>query len=257
MKIRHTNPPLVNGRRDWRTKTEQSCQRARSPNMVWSAVLASGALLTFCAAAHAATCDSLAGLALPYTTITVAQAVPAGTFTPPGSTPIANLPAFCRVAGVIKPTSDSNIRFEVWMPSSGWNGKYQQVGSGGFGGSFFYVAASGLSGIADGLRRGYATAGTDDGHISGSLYDATFALGHPEQVIDFGYRAVHETTEKSKAIVDAFYGEHPRYSYFNGCSSGRAGSAHGGATFPPRFRRHHCWCPGQLLDPSNGWLGLE
>ena len=250
MKVQRTCQLLVVGHDDSRTKAEQRCQGTRRPSMIWSAALLSGALLTFCAAAHAATCESLASLALPYTTISVAQSVPAGTFTPPGSPPIANLPAFCRVAGVIKPTSDSNIRFEVWMPSSAWNGKYQQVGNGAFGGSFFYVAANGLPGIADGLRRGYATAGTDDGHVGGSLYDATFALGHPEQVIDFGYRAVHETTEKSKAVVDAFYGEHPRYSYFNGCSSGGREALMEAQRFPADF-------DGIIAGaPANFWTHL-
>src|SRR5437016_3343330 len=74
--------------------------------------------------AMAATCDSLATLTLPGTTITTAESVPAGSFTPPGGQPIKNLPAFCRVAGILKPTSDSDIQFEVWLPTSGWNGKF-------------------------------------------------------------------------------------------------------------------------------------
>src|SRR5258706_404474 len=89
-------------------------------------------------AATAATCDSLATLTLPGTTITVSEAVPAGSFTPPGGQPIKNLPAFCRVAGVLKPSSDSNIQFEVWMPSVGWNGKFQGIGNGGFAGTISF-----------------------------------------------------------------------------------------------------------------------
>src|SRR5213079_2694282 len=88
--------------------------------------------------ARADNCESLAALAIPYTTITVAASIPAGTFAPPTGAPIPGLPAFCRVTGVIKPTNDSNIGFELWMPSTGWNGKYQQVGNATFGGSFFY-----------------------------------------------------------------------------------------------------------------------
>src|SRR5579872_5823992 len=111
--------------------------------------------------AAGATCESLAQVELPNTTITTAEAVPAGAFTPPQGQPIRDLPAFCRVAGVIKPTSDSNIQFEVWMPSSGWNGKFQGVGNGGFAGSI------GLGALAAAIRNGYATAGTDTGHRAG------------------------------------------------------------------------------------------
>src|SRR5438270_3555621 len=73
--------------------------------------------------------------------------------------------------------------------------------------------------LADALFRGYAAANTDTGH-EGPVDDASFALNHPEKVIDFGYRAVHEMTVQSKAIVNAFYGRAPHYSYWTGCSSG-------------------------------------
>lgn len=163
------------------------------------------------APAPAATCGSLARVALPATTITLAQAVPEGTFAPPQGKPISGLPAFCRVAGTIQPTSDSRIQFEVWMPASGWNGKFRGVGNGGFAGSINF------DGMATVLARGYATASTDTGHTT---VDASWALGHPEKVIDFGYRAIHETAVNAKAIIKAFYGEGPRRSYFNSCSNG-------------------------------------
>jgi len=134
------------------------------------AITSALAVLTFSSlSARAENCESLAALAIPETTINVAASIPAGTFAPPTGAPIPGLPAFCRVTGVIKPTSDSNIGFELWMPSAGWNGKYQQVGNATFGGSFFYTAGGGLPGIADGVKRGYATAGTDDGHASNDL----------------------------------------------------------------------------------------
>ena len=143
------------------------------------------------APAAAATCESLAATQLPNTTITLAQAVPAGTFTPPAGRPIPNLPAFCRVAGTIKPSSDSDIQFEVWMPAAGWNGKFQGVGNGGFAGSIGY------GDMAVNVIRGYATASTDTGHQAGGT-DATWASDHPQKVIDFGYRAIHETADKAK-----------------------------------------------------------
>jgi len=163
--------------------------------------------------AAAATCESLAStLAIPHSTVTV-TAVPAGAFTPPGGQPIAGLPAFCRVQGSAKPTADSDIQFEVWMPASGWNGKFQGVGNGGFAGAISWGQ------MAMALRKGYATASTDTGHRAGGT-DASWALGHPEKVTDFGHRAIHETAVAAKAAIAAFYGEGPKRSYFNSCSNG-------------------------------------
>ena len=81
--------------------------------------------------AAAATCASLAGLALPDTTITTAEPVAAGTYTAPDGEVFANLPAFCRIAATLTPTSDSNINIEVWMPYSGWNGRFPGTGNAG------------------------------------------------------------------------------------------------------------------------------
>ena len=158
----------------------------------------------------AAPCESLQTLALSETTILSATAVPEGSFTPPTAGPTAKplrMPAACRVVGRVPPA----VNFEVWMPVSGWNGKFQAVGGGGFAGVISYGA------IATALNRGYATASTDTGHATPG---GSWALGHPELVIDFGYRAIHEMTVRAKAIVEAFYGKGPRYSYFVGCSTG-------------------------------------
>jgi hypothetical protein len=158
-------------------------------------------------------CEGLGRLSLPATTISAAQALPAGSFAPPTGAPLNNLPSFCRVAGVIAPTGDSQIQFEVWMPASGWNGKFQGIGNGGFAGSIGY------SGLADAVQHGYAAASTDTGHQAGGT-DAAWALGHPEKIVDFGHRAIHEMTDKAKAIIKAYYGSGPRRSYFCSCSNG-------------------------------------
>ncbi len=177
-------------------------------------------LVLFAAPSWAATCESLASLALPNTTITLAQRVAAGEFTPPGRTfgggpapavAFKDLPAFCRIAATLKPTEDSDIKVEVWLPAAGWNGKFQAVGNGGWAGVISYGA------LAEALHDGYATSSTDTGHVGGS---GSFALGHPEKVVDFGYRSEHEMTVKSKAIIEAFYGNPARMSYWNGCSTG-------------------------------------
>jgi feruloyl esterase len=122
-----------------------------------------------------------------------------------------SLPAFCRVAATLKPVSDSEIRIEVWMPASGWNGKLQSVGNGAWAGSISYPA------LGTALAAGYAAAGTDTGHTGNN---AQFAVGHPEKVVDFAYRAVHEMTGAAKAITAAYYGNGATRAYFNGCSTG-------------------------------------
>ena len=115
------------------------------------------------------------------------------------------------MAATLKPTSDSDIKVEIWLPSNGWNGKLQAVGNGGWAGTISYSA------MADAVRGGYASASTDTGHVGGG---GAFALGHPEKLVDFAWRSEHEMTVKSKLIIKAFYGNAPQYSYWNGCSTG-------------------------------------
>ena len=132
--------------------------------------------------------------------ITLAEAVGAGVFTPPGAPPIAELPGFCRVAATARPTSDSNIRIEVWMPDTGWNGRFLGTGNGGLAGKISYGS------LAAGVRGGYAVANTDMGTSTPPGSDASAFIGHPERWADWGHRATHEMTVVSKRIVNAFYG---------------------------------------------------
>ena len=158
-------------------------------------------------------CESLASLPFADTVITEAHEVPAGSFTPPGSGTLTNLPAFCRVALTVSPA----IRIEVWMPSETWNERYNGVGGGGYAGSISYPA------LATALRAGYATASTDTGHPSS--VGGTFAL-NPDGSLnwglidDFARRSLHEMVLKAKALINAYYGAAPVYSYWTGCSTG-------------------------------------
>ncbi len=193
----------------------------------------------------AGSCESIASLSLPNTTITLAQSVPAGTFTQPGAgggqnSAAKNLPAFCRVAATIKPSADSVITMEVWMPLSNWNGKYQAVGNGAFNGNISYPA------MMTALARGYATSSTDTGHTGGG---AAWAAGHPEKVIDFGWRAIHEMTVASKKIVATYYDAGPKFSYWNGCSAGGRQAMKAAQQFPADFDGIIAGAPG--LD----WTG--
>jgi feruloyl esterase len=178
----------------------------------------------------AADCAALKSLDLPDTKITLAERVPAGTFTPPvnatiapppdpsrenepappaGPVPIENLPAFCRVAGIVAPA----IEFEVWMPAEGWNERFHGVGLGG------YLGAVNYPDLAGALKKGYASASTDAGHKSAGN-DTAWGIGNPQAIIDLGYRAHHEMTVRAKAVINSYYGRGPKYSYFSGCSSG-------------------------------------
>jgi feruloyl esterase len=170
-------------------------------------------LLLTANAALAADCGQLAELTLPATTVQTAETITSGSFQPPAGQPLRNLPPFCRVAGIIRPSSDSEIHFETWMPVSNWNGKFQGIGNGGFAGSIGY------GGLAGAIQNGYATAATDTGHQAAGQ-DARWALNHPEKIIDYGWRAIHETALKGKALTEAFYGKKPTRSYFNSCSNG-------------------------------------
>ncbi len=186
-------------------------------------------------------CEDIMSLKLPGATITHAKVEAAaglpGVKIPPASKP---LPDACRVAATLRPSSDSEITMEIWMPVSNWNGKYQAVGNGAFNGAIGYGA------MLTAFTRGYAASSTDTGHTGGG---ARWALGNPEKVIDFGSRAMHETAAASKAIIAAFYGNAPKFSYFNGCSAGGRQAMKAAQRFPADFNGIIAGAPG--LD----WTG--
>jgi len=172
--------------------------------------------------ARADTCSNLKDtFSMPNTTITSTESIAAGTFNlqsafprTPLETPVppvTGIPAFCRVIAVLTPTSDSKIGIEVWLPTSGWNGKLESIANHLQGGAYYYTDMDAA------LKRNYAVASTDTGHKD---TEANWALGHPEKMADFSWRAVHEMTVAAKAIITAYYGVKPRYSYYNGCSTG-------------------------------------
>jgi feruloyl esterase len=209
-----------------------------------------------------AACESLTALSFPNATITIAQSVPAGSFTTPFNQTLINLPAFCRIAATLKPSSDSTIKIEVWLPTSsprvalpaapqggsGWNGKLLAVGNGGWAGSIPYPA------LANALRRGYAATATDTGHEGNG---GSFALGHPERLVDYAYRSEHEMTVAAKVIVGAFYGTTPSRSYWNGCSTGGRQALVEATRYPDDFDGIIAGAaanPKTLLDAWRMWM---
>jgi feruloyl esterase len=169
--------------------------------------------------AAAAPCESLASLAFPDASITSAQLVAAG------SGQAKDLPEHCRVAATLRPSTDSDIKIEVWLPAKGWNGKLLAVGNGGWNGN---IDAGALAG---GLRRGYAVTSTDTGHQGGGGP----WMQRPEKVVDFGHRAVHEMTVKAKAVTASFYGNQPQRAYFQGCSAGGRQGVMAAQRYPDDF----------------------
>jgi feruloyl esterase len=162
----------------------------------------------------ASNCGSLATLQLPHTTITKAEVVTGGTFVPPTGKALADLPAFCRVTATARPSADSDILVEIWMPESHWNERLEGTGNGGFAGKISYGA------LAEWLRRGYAVANTDMGMATPPGEDASIFFDRPNRWIDWGYRATHEMTLVAKQVVRAYYTREPRHAYFVGCSTG-------------------------------------
>ncbi len=176
--------------------------------------------------AQPASCEAIKALRIPRVTVTVAELVAAGSTARGGRGASGVLPAHCRVAVALAPSPDSHIEMELWLPTESWNGKFLAVGNGGWAGSISTDA------MATALRRGYATASNDTGHKGGT---AAFALGHPEKLIDFAYRAMHEMTVQSKAIIQTFYGRSPQLSYYQGCSTGGRQGLMEAQRFPEDF----------------------
>lgn len=199
-------------------------------------------------------CEALQNLSLQNGRVVAVSVVAPGTFRQPTDVPVtlagqrgyADLARFCRVTLALTPTSDSNIRVEVWLPEGEWNGKFIGVGNGGWAGFINYGA------MADELRRGYAVAATDTGH-TGTTRDGSFAEGHPEKVVDFGYRAVHEMTVSAKAVVAARFGRLSSFNYWNGCSTGGKQGLMEAQRYPGDYDGIVAGAPANYLTHLHGW----
>lgn len=203
----------------------------------WLVLAASTAAMAIAAPAAAKDCSEMTGLKLDQGKVTAATLVEAGAFQPPAgfgpppgiaNSAYKNLPAFCRLQVMLTPTSDSDIKVEVWLPASGWNGKLVGIGNGVWAGSISY------SEMGPTLAQGYAVVATDTGH-KGTGLTAEWAVGHPEKLIDFGYRAIHLMTVTAKAAIKDYYGNAPKYSLWNSCSTGGRQGLMLAARFPQDY----------------------
>jgi len=219
---------------------------ARSATALGLALLAGAALAPTRAAAAQADCKSLAAASvaplIPDTQITTAQTLGAGSFTPPGGgTPVTLAVPVCRVVGVVSTQPGEQVGIEVWLPLSGWNGRFEGLGSGGFGGSINYSA------LANAAGRGFATANTDTGHVggaSGAIGQTLPWVQNPVTLRDWGHTSIHLMTVSARAILRAFYGQDAAYAYYEGCSTGGAEAMEEAEFYPDDYDGIHAGSPG-------------
>jgi feruloyl esterase len=174
-----------------------------------------------------AECSHLTMIHFPDVTITSAAAVAEGTSTDPASAgavvPNRVRAAHCRVEGTI----GSEIHFRLLLPDA-WNRKFLMGGGGGYVGTIDNQAQASVN-------LGFATVGTDTGHQSASVTDASWALNNLERQLNFGYLAVHRTAEVAKAIVHSYYDAPSEKNYFSGCSNGGRQALMEAQRFPDDF----------------------
>jgi Tannase and feruloyl esterase len=187
----------------------------------------------------AAQCAALVGPVAPSTTITSKAVIPAG----------GGLPEYCRVRGHV----DTEINFELRLPTTIWNGKFYHAGGGGFAGFINFATTSRVA-----LARGYAVIATDTGHVGAPPapgLDGSWALNRPDRQLNFGHRAIHVVTLAGKQITTVAYGQAPQYSYFEGCSTGGRQAAMEAQRYPTDF--HGIIAGAPALDHSGLMLGLN
>lgn len=137
---------------------------------------------------------------------------------PLGAVDIPGVPAYCDVTVTLThPGVGDHAKVKVWLPETGWTGRFQAVG-----GSAFAAGDYG-AGLADAIKNGYAAATTDAG--VGTYLDASWGLNSTGAVNtallkNFADRSQHEMTVVAKQVIDEVYGKPASYSYWNGCSTG-------------------------------------
>src|SRR5262245_37616929 len=193
-------------------------------------------------------CGELTQLTFPgNTSVTASEMVTSGTLVTPTNITLTDLPPFCRVQGVSRPTADSNIYFEVWLPTN-WNERFLSSGEGGYAGALNYTRRGLDGGLDEIVRRGYATTSTDTGHLAS---DPWWAVGHPEKAVDYLYRSKHLVTVAAKGLIEAYYGKPARYSYFNSCSNGGRQALKEAQRYPDDYDGYVVGAPWNFQSHSN------
>jgi feruloyl esterase len=206
--------------------------------------IALGLASTFGSVQAAYDCASLAAVTTADSSVTSATVVAAGTSISGNVVPVA----LCRVQGVARPSTDSEIKWEVWLPQTvaEWTGRMKVDGTGGYAGSIPYAR------LAQDIGDGFVTAGSNMGHDGGE--SPAWTLGHPEKVKDWGLRAHYSVGTAAKALAAAYFGEPVKYSYFEGCSNGGRQAMMVAQNYPELFDGIVSGAPSQWYPDLLMWL---
>ena len=216
----------------------RSCHPMRALALALSIACAAGS------ADAASDCAGLANVKLEGATIASASVV-SGPSTIGGARVAV---PFCRVEGVARPSSDSEIRFEVWLPSTSdkWTGRMKIDGTGGYAGGVPYAL------LAQDIGDGFVTAGSNMGHDGGE--SPAWTVNHPEKVKDWGLRAHYSVATAAKALSAAYYDKPVRYSYFEGCSNGGRQAMMMAQNYPELFDGIVSGAPSMFYPDLLFWL---
>ena len=211
---------------------------------VIGAALALGLVATSGTVYGAVSCAGLTSVVPEGSTITSATLV-----SPPATIGGANVAVpLCRVQGTARPSSDSEIKFEVWLPptAAAWTGRMKVNGTGGYAGATPYPR------LAQDIGDGFVTAGSNMGHDGGE--SAAWTLGHPEKVKDWGLRAHYSVATAAKTLSQAFYDKPVSHSYFEGCSNGGRQAMMMAQNYPELFDGIVAGAPSQWYPDLLMWL---
>lgn len=155
---------------------------------------------------------------------------------------------FCRVQGVARPSSDSEIKFEVWLPPSAaeWTRRMKVNGTGGYAGAIPYAR------LAQDIGDGFVTAGSNMGHDGGE--SASWTLNRPEKVKDWGLRAHYSVATAAKTLARSFYGKPVKHAYFEGCSNGGRQAMMMAQNYPDLFDGIVSGAPSMFYPDLLMWL---
>jgi len=206
--------------------------------------LALGLAAASAASQAALSCANLASVTPEASNITSAMMVTAPT-TIGGA--VVSVP-FCRVQGTARPSLDSEIKFEVWLPltAADWTGRMKVNGTGGYAGATPYAR------LAQDVGDGFITAGSNMGHDGGEA--ASWTMGHPEKVKDWGLRAHYYVATAAKTLSQAFYDKPVSHSYFEGCSNGGRQAMMMAQNYPELFDGIVAGAPSMFYPDILFWL---
>jgi feruloyl esterase len=155
--------------------------------------------------------------------------------------------SFCEVYASVSYGSNDSLTFALWLPDSQYASRFTVVGNGGMAGVIDYLNMA--TQLNNGL--GFAVAGGNAGHLAsennagGGEPGVYLPYLHDEdQTRAWIHDAVSLFTPAAKALVKAYYGQKPKHTYYNGCSTGGAQGFALAEFHPDMFDGIVAGCPG-------------